>query len=27
MTAMPTKQCFGNPLPKTTWSLVSKQLC
>jgi len=27
MTVMPTKQCFGNALRKTIWSLVSKQVC
>jgi len=27
MTVMPTKQCFGNALRKTIWSLVSRQVC
>jgi len=25
MTVLVTKQCFGNALPKTIWSLVSRQ--
>jgi len=24
---LPTKQCFGNALPKTIWSLVSRHFC
>jgi len=27
MTVMSTKQCFGNALQKTIWSLASRQLC
>jgi len=23
----PTKQCFGNALPKTIWNPVSRQFC
>jgi len=24
---LPTKQCFGNALLKTIWSLLSRQFC